>query len=116
MKAKIALFCNVEEEAVIPALDVEFIYQVQLAFSRERRSPWCGVRLGMRWVTMKATRNVGGMVSANSTEFEDGGPCKVTSRPRDLTGLDGLAGTMRGGKYPCSLKDGSIARAAYGVE
>src|SRR6266516_1727999 len=36
MKAKIALFCNVEEEAVIPALDVEFIYQVPLAFSRER--------------------------------------------------------------------------------
>ncbi len=35
MKKKIALFCNVEEEAVIPALDVEFIYQVPLAFSRE---------------------------------------------------------------------------------
>src|SRR5206468_9747356 len=28
MKKKIALFCNVEEEAVVSALDVEFIYQV----------------------------------------------------------------------------------------
>ena len=36
MRSKIALFCNVEEDAVIPALDVEFIYQVPLAFSRER--------------------------------------------------------------------------------
>src|SRR6266852_737317 len=35
MKKKIALFCNVEEEAVVSALDVEFIYQVPLAFSRE---------------------------------------------------------------------------------
>ncbi len=35
MREKIALFCNVEEEAVIPALDVEFIYQVPLALSRE---------------------------------------------------------------------------------
>src|ERR671933_984006 len=35
MKKKIALFCNVEDDAVIPALDVEFIYQVPLAFARE---------------------------------------------------------------------------------
>src|SRR5207237_5754277 len=35
MKAKIALFCNVEVEAVVSALDVEFIYQVPLAFLRE---------------------------------------------------------------------------------
>ncbi len=35
MKKKIALFCNVEDEAVIPAYDVEFIYQVPLALSRE---------------------------------------------------------------------------------
>src|SRR3982075_3917858 len=35
MKSKIALFCNVEEEAVVSALDVEYIYQVPLAFSRE---------------------------------------------------------------------------------
>src|SRR5438132_5694891 len=35
MKKKIALFCNVEENAVVSALDVELIYQVPLAFSRE---------------------------------------------------------------------------------
>ncbi len=35
MKAKIALFCNVEEEAVVSALDMDFIYQVPLALSRE---------------------------------------------------------------------------------
>src|SRR4026207_555153 len=35
MKNKIALFCNVEEESVIPAYDVDYIYQVPLAFARE---------------------------------------------------------------------------------
>jgi CTP synthase len=35
LKSKIALFCNVEEEAVITAKDVESIYEVPLVFSRE---------------------------------------------------------------------------------
>src|SRR5512142_3242785 len=35
LKAKIALFCNVEEEAVITAKDVASIYEVPLVFARE---------------------------------------------------------------------------------
>ena len=35
IKSKIALFCNVEEEAVITAKDVVSIYEVPLVFSRE---------------------------------------------------------------------------------
>src|SRR5262250_2026069 len=35
IKSKIALFCNVEEEAVITAKDVESIYEVPLVFARE---------------------------------------------------------------------------------
>ncbi len=35
MKSKIALFCNVEEEAVITAKDVASIYEVPVVFSRE---------------------------------------------------------------------------------
>jgi CTP synthase len=234
MKAKIALFCNVEEEAVIPALDVEFIYQVPLAFSRERldeilldklhlphdevgaltkweeivrklrhpedevkigfvgkyvefgdsykslnealahggiannvkvrivyidseeleaegyhgelanvdgilvgpgfgsrgvegklrairfarerRIPYFGICLGMQCATIEFARNVCGMVGANSTEFDDEAPYKVIFKLRDLIGVDALGGTMRLGKYPCALREGSIARAAYGVE
>ena len=36
IKSKIALFCNVEEEAVITAIDVASIYEVPLTFARER--------------------------------------------------------------------------------
>jgi CTP synthase len=35
MKAKIALFCNVKEEAVITAKDVEHVYEVPLYFTEE---------------------------------------------------------------------------------
>jgi CTP synthase len=35
IKGKIALFCNVEEEAVITAIDVASIYEVPLTFARE---------------------------------------------------------------------------------
>src|SRR6516165_7745246 len=35
MKSKIALFCNVEDEAVITAKDVSSIYEVPLVFARE---------------------------------------------------------------------------------
>jgi CTP synthase len=234
MRDKIALFCNVEQEAVIPALDVEFIYQVPLAFSRERldeilldklhlphdeigaltkweeiirklrhpedevkvgfvgkyiefgdsykslnealthggiannvkvriiyidseeletegyhgelarvdgilvgpgfgargvegklrairyarekRIPFLGICLGMQCATIEFARNVVGMVGANSTEFDDESPYKVIYKLRDLIGVDALGGTMRLGKYPCTLKEGSIARKAYDVE
>ncbi len=234
MRNKIALFCNVEQEAVIPALDVEFIYQVPLAFSRERldeilldklhlphdeigaltkweeiirklrhpedevkigfvgkyiefgdsykslnealthggiannvkvriiyidseeletegyhgelarvdgilvgpgfgargvegklrairyarekRIPFLGICLGMQCATIEFARNVVGMVGANSTEFDDESPYKVIYKLRDLIGVDALGGTMRLGKYPCALKEGSIARKAYDVE
>src|SRR5213075_2465619 len=35
IKSKIALFCNVEEEAVITAKDVASIYEVPIVFARE---------------------------------------------------------------------------------
>src|SRR5215468_2166288 len=49
MKSKIALFCNVEEEAVVTAKDVASIYEVPLVFARE------GVdRLVLRYLRMDA--------------------------------------------------------------
>ncbi|HWW60519.1 MAG TPA: gamma-glutamyl-gamma-aminobutyrate hydrolase family protein, partial [Thermoanaerobaculia bacterium] len=53
---------------------------------------------------------------ANSTEFDDESPYKVIYKLRDLIGVDALGGTMRLGKYPCELTEGSIAREAYGAE
>ena len=41
MKSKIALFCNVEEQAVITAKDVESIYELPLVFARENVDQLC---------------------------------------------------------------------------
>src|SRR5438045_3113743 len=87
-----------------------------IRYARERRIPYFGICLGMQCATIEFARNVCGMVGANSTEFDDEAPYKVIYKLRDLIGVDALGGTMRLGKYPCSLKEGSIARAAYGVE
>jgi CTP synthase len=49
LKAKIALFCNVEEEAVITAKDVASIYEVPLGFSKENVD-----RLVLRYLHLNA--------------------------------------------------------------
>jgi len=234
MKGKIALFCNVEEEAVIPALDVEHIYQVPLSlsregldtilldklhlphdevsdlsrwedivrklrhpedevlvgfvgkyvdfgdsykslnealghggiangvkvrsvyidsasleqdgyhddlarvdgilvgpgfgvrgvegmlraiqYSREKSVPFFGICLGMQCAVIEYARDVLGLTGANSTEFDEDAHTKVIYKLRDLIGVDALGGTMRLGKYPCKLVEGSRAREAYEVE
>jgi len=87
-----------------------------IRYAREKRIPFFGICLGMQCATIEFARNVVGMVGANSTEFDDEAPYKVIYKLRDLIGVDALGGTMRLGKYPCNLREGSHAREAYGVE
>jgi CTP synthase len=87
-----------------------------IRYAREKRIPFFGICLGMQCATIEFARNVVGMVGANSTEFDDEAPYKVIYKLRDLIGVDALGGTMRLGKYPCNLKEGSHAREAYGVD
>ncbi|MBI2876222.1 MAG: CTP synthase [Candidatus Tectomicrobia bacterium] len=47
LKAKIALFCNLSERAVITAIDVETVYEVPLAFHQEKLDELLVERLGL---------------------------------------------------------------------
>jgi len=87
-----------------------------IRYAREKRIPYFGICLGMQCATIEFARNVVGMVGANSTEFDDEAPYKVIYKLRDLIGVDALGGTMRLGKYPCALKEGSLSREAYATE
>ncbi len=87
-----------------------------IRYAREKKIPFFGICLGMQCATIEFARNVAGMVGANSTEFDDDAPYKVIYKLRDLIGVDALGGTMRLGKYPCRLLEGSTAREAYGTE
>ncbi len=87
-----------------------------IQYAREKKIPFFGICLGMQCATIEFARNVAGMVGANSTEFDDDSPYKVIYKLRDLIGVDALGGTMRLGKYPCKLQEGSTAREAYGTD
>ncbi|HEX4768941.1 MAG TPA: CTP synthase [Lichenihabitans sp.] len=91
-------------------------------FARERRVPFFGICFGMQMAVIEATRSLGGMPEANSSEF---GPCAVPvvglltewlrGNALETRLKDGdLGGTMRLGAYPASLKPGSRIAGIYG--
>ena len=78
-----------------------------IRYAREKKVPFFGICLGMQCAVIEFARNVCGLEDANSTEFDANAPHKVIFKLRDLIGVEALGGTMRLGKYPCELADGS---------
>ncbi len=85
-----------------------------IRFARESKTPYFGICLGMQTMVIEFARNVCGLASANSTEFDPATRDRVIYKLRELKGVDELGGTMRLGAYPCRLTEGSFARQAYG--
>ena len=85
-----------------------------IRYARECKVPYFGICLGMQTMVIEFARNVCGLTSANSTEFDPATPDRVIYKLRELKGVDELGGTMRLGAYPCMLAQDSFARAAYG--
>jgi len=85
-----------------------------IRYAREFKVPYFGICLGMQTMVIEYARNVCGLANANSTEFDPATNNRVIYKLRELKGVDELGGTMRLGAYPCVLKDGSVAREAYG--
>lgn len=92
-------------------------------YAREKKIPYFGICFGMQMAVIEAARNLCGLKDASSSEFgatatplvglmteweKEGGKEKRGSK-------DDLGGTMRLGAYPCALKEGSLARKAYGA-
>ena len=95
-------------------------------YARENRVPFFGICLGMQAAVIEFARNVAGLESAHSAEFDERTPYPViylmtewyddktgTTQLRDTTSDKG--GTMRLGVYPCRIKPGTFADKAYGV-
>jgi CTP synthase len=85
-----------------------------IRYARECKVPYFGICLGMQTLVIEFARNVCGLGSANSTEFDPATPDRVIYKLRELKGVDELGGTMRLGAYPCLLAENSFARKAYG--
>ena len=82
--------------------------------AREREIPYLGICYGFQWAAIEFARHVCGLDDADSTECNEEARHNVIYKLRDLLGVDDLGGTMRLGSYPCELRTGTRAHAAYG--
>lgn len=82
--------------------------------AREQQIPYLGICYGFQWAAVEFARHVCGLDDADSTECNAQTPHNVIYKLRDLLGVDELGGTMRLGSYPCELRAGTKAYAAYG--
>ncbi|MDR2849342.1 MAG: CTP synthase [Verrucomicrobiota bacterium] len=82
-------------------------------YARERKIPFFGICLGMQCAVIAVARHVCGIEDANSTELAPGTANPVISLLDEQRGVTDMGGTMRLGAYPCNLKAGTQARAAY---
>ncbi|MBW3554286.1 MAG: CTP synthase [Gemmatimonadetes bacterium] len=85
-----------------------------IEWARTRELPFFGVCLGLQCAVIEYARNVCGL-SAHSVEFltevSDPVICLMDSQ-RQITDM---GGTMRLGAYPCRIREGTTAYAAYGT-
>ena len=82
-------------------------------YARENKVPFLGICLGMQCAVIEFARNVLGLAEANSTEMSRTTQHPVIDLMEAQKGVTDKGGTMRLGAYPCTLKAGSNAHAAY---
>lgn len=88
---------------------------VTAKYARENNIPYFGICLGMQIAVIEFARNVLGHKDANSAEINAQTPHPVIDILPEQRSVEQLGGTMRLGKWPCALKEGSRAYSAYGV-
>ncbi len=85
-------------------------------FARRNSKPFLGICLGMQLAAIEFARNKLGLSQANSQEFNPNSKDLIIHIMEDQKAVTKKGGTMRLGAYPCTLKAGTKARAAYGSE
>ena len=83
-------------------------------YARENKIPYFGICLGMQMAVIEFARHVLGWDDANSAEFSETTRHPVIALMADQVNVTEKGGTMRLGKYPCVLADGTHSRELYG--
>ena len=83
-------------------------------YARTQRIPYLGICLGMQIACIEFARHVLGWTDAHSAEFAPDTAHPVIHLMPDQQGVTEKGGTMRLGRYPCVLAQGSRARTLYG--
>ena len=84
-------------------------------YARENNIPYFGICLGMQMAVIEFARHVLGWEDANSSEFSETTTHPVIALMPDQVNVTEKGGTMRLGKYPCVLTEGTHSRELYGV-
>ncbi len=82
-------------------------------YARENNIPYLGLCLGMQIAIIEFARNVAHLKNANSKEIDPATPYPVIDFLPGQNEYSMLGGSLRLGKYPCKLKPGTKAFAAY---
>ena len=83
-------------------------------YAREHHVPYFGICLGMQIAVIEFARNVAGLEGANSHEFDEQSPHQVIHyMPGQNDEID-RGGTLRLGRYPCVLAEGTVIARCYG--
>ena len=96
---------NLEKSGLIPVI----------MDSLHSGKPFLGICLGMQIMVMEYARNVLGYADANSSEFAPEGQHNVIDLMPDQQGVETKGGTMRLGKYPCTITPGTKMAECYGT-
>ena len=83
-------------------------------YARENSIPFFGICLGMQMAVIEFSRHLAGFPDAHSAEFDAQSKHTVIDLMPDQRTIHKKGGTMRLGKYPCSLRTDSKAFSAYG--
>jgi CTP synthase len=85
-----------------------------IRYARENNVPFLGICLGMQLAIVEYSRNILGLSDANSAEFDPQSKNHVIDLMPEQKDVVQLGGTMRLGKYPCKLSEGTKAAKLYG--
>ena len=84
-------------------------------YARENHIPYFGICLGMQMAVIEFARHVLGWEDATSSEFSDTTRHPVIALMPDQVNVTDKGGTMRLGKYPCVLAEGTHSYELYGA-
>ncbi|MBM9536778.1 CTP synthase [Desulfobulbus alkaliphilus] len=95
--------------------------------AREKKIPFFGICLGMQLAVVELARNIAEIEGAHSVEFDPATPHPVIYLMTEWFDFrsgkieirdehSDMGGTLRLGAYPCTLKAGTLAAAAYKQE
>lgn len=85
-----------------------------IKYARENDVPFLGICLGMQLAVVEFARNVAELAGAHSSELNPNTPYPVIDIMADQKDIMNMGGTMRLGRYPCILSEGTNSYAAYG--